>query len=150
MPSFSITFSGGTISTISGFSSKIVRILPHAAAAWENVLIQSPAAIIGHTSISMYELNATNWPIETCPSSTILPPARSVTITLIPITASSVGPKTARSFTTARFFSLLFSQAFSNCLKSSSSCANALTTRIPAMLSCTLSDRYEKASCLFT
>ena len=39
MPSFSITFSGGTISTISGFSSKIVRILPHAAAAWENVLI---------------------------------------------------------------------------------------------------------------
>ncbi|MCQ4818472.1 ABC transporter transmembrane domain-containing protein, partial [Agathobacter rectalis] len=22
---------------------------------------------IGHTSISMYELNATNWPIETCP-----------------------------------------------------------------------------------
>ena len=33
MPSFSITFSGGTISTISGFSSKIVRILPHAAAA---------------------------------------------------------------------------------------------------------------------
>lgn len=93
---------------------------------------------------------ATNWPIETCPSSTILPPASSVTITLIPITASSVGPKTARSFTTARFFSLLFSQAFSNCLKSSSSCANALTTRIPAMLSCTLSDRYEKASCLFT
>ena len=60
MPSFSITFSGGTISTISGFSSKIVRILPHAAAAWENVLMQSPAAIIGHTSISMYELNATN------------------------------------------------------------------------------------------
>ena len=38
-------------------------------------------------------------------------------------------------------FSLLFSQAFSNCLKSSSSCANALTTRIPAMLSCTLSER---------
>ena len=33
MPSFSVTFSGGTISTISGFSSKIVRILPHAAAA---------------------------------------------------------------------------------------------------------------------
>ena len=39
----------------------------------------------------------------------------------MPMTVSSAGPNTARSFTTERFFSMLLRLAFSKALKSSSS-----------------------------
>ena len=54
-------------SVMSGFSWKIPKIRPRDASPWLMEVMHSPTAIMGHTSMPIYELKAMNWPTVISP-----------------------------------------------------------------------------------
>ena len=61
------------------------------AMPWEMKVMHSPAAIMGHTSIAMYRLNASNCPRVISPAMVRYPPYSRVSRPLTPMIMSSRG-----------------------------------------------------------
>ncbi len=142
-------FTGDTssLSAISDSWANTSCILLMPAPPCENMLIASPQASIGHTSIVIYWLKATKRPMVISPFNASHPPYRSVRRLLMPITTSRRGMTTASIFAILRFFSFALAFALAKARICERSRTNDFTTRTPEKLSCTKSVRSDTASC---